>query len=396
MQVANMMKRMIMGAIAALWLCMVSAQQTITIEGTVKNGKSGACLLLFKMQGDVGKSVASDTLRGGTFRFELPSDGEPFEEFNMLYADGDVYSMGLRLWAKPGETVRVDGQDMNIYTWRVQSSLPQQQTWNRFIDHARPWLDQLQPLGMASKRLSRTYRAKTDWTEAQRTAIFARRDSLERITDSLRIVVDKQDIELMQQLPVDEVWLHQLMRKSMAVHYSADYPYGDEVRALYWRLDEAQRCAPNAQKAYEFLHPQKEVAVDDDAADDDLYDLEGKKHRLEEFKGKPVLLDFWSRGCGPCVSAMPEMKQLQELYGDRLQLVSISLDDATGWRQAIAEHGMTWYNLRDPKGLAGLCTRYGGRGIPRYVFISAQGKVVEMWSGYGKGSLLKRLEKLMK
>ena len=42
-------------------------------------------------------------------------------------------------------------------------------------------------------------------------------------------------------------------------------------------------------------------------------------------------------------------------------------------------------NLNDLKQTAGLYAKYGVRGIPNYVLISPEGKIVKMWSGYGKG-----------
>lgn len=126
-----------------------------------------------------------------------------------------------------------------------------------------------------------------------------------------------------------------------------------------------------------------------------MYDLQGNVHRLSDFKGKPVLIDFWSRGCGPCLMALPEMKEISRLYEGRLVLVSLSIDDKTNWEIASRHHDICWWNLNDLKGNHGLYAKYSSGAIPRYVFLSSEGEVVEMWSGYSKGSLLKKLGKLM-
>lgn len=52
----------------------------------------------------------------------------------------------------------------------------------------------------------------------------------------------------------------------------------------------------------------------DKMADTELFDLDGKIHHLTDFNGKYILLDFWSSGCGPCIMALPEMKEIQEQY----------------------------------------------------------------------------------
>ena len=128
---------------------------------------------------------------------------------------------------------------------------------------------------------------------------------------------------------------------------------------------------------YTYLFPPQVVEVGDEMADADLYDLEGNVHRLADFKGKYIMLDFWSRGCGPCLMALPEMKEVAEMYKDRLTVVSLSIDTKKGWEAASKTHEMTWQNLSDLKGSNGLYAKYGVRGIPNYVLISPEGRIVE-------------------
>jgi thiol-disulfide isomerase/thioredoxin len=49
----------------------------------------------------------------------------------------------------------------------------------------------------------------------------------------------------------------------------------------------------------------------------DLADLAGTRHALADLRGKVVVLDFWYRGCGWCMRAMPGMKQLADQYRDK-------------------------------------------------------------------------------
>jgi len=45
-----------------------------------------------------------------------------------------------------------------------------------------------------------------------------------------------------------------------------------------------------------------------------LANLEGKTLKLDDYKGKVVILDFWATWCGPCKASFPAMKKLQEAY----------------------------------------------------------------------------------
>ncbi len=49
----------------------------------------------------------------------------------------------------------------------------------------------------------------------------------------------------------------------------------------------------------------------------DLIDLDGKRHALADLRGQVVVLDFWYRGCGWCMRAMPQVKQLAHEYQGR-------------------------------------------------------------------------------
>ncbi len=57
--------------------------------------------------------------------------------------------------------------------------------------------------------------------------------------------------------------------------------------------------------------------VNKPAADWELKGLDGKTHPLAEYRGKVVVLDFWYRGCGWCIKAMPQLNALAEEFAGR-------------------------------------------------------------------------------
>ena len=150
----------------------------------------------------------------------------------------------------------------------------------------------------------------------------------------------------------------------MSVKFRKDYPYKKEVQQLYNLLDDAQKETSIGKSVYLALNPPTVVKVGEEAADADMYDLEGKVHRLAEFRGKYILLDFWSRGCGPCIMSQPELKEISEMYKDSLEVISLSIENRKGWEEASKSHAMTWNNWNDLEENNGLYARYGVRGIP--------------------------------
>jgi peroxiredoxin len=60
-----------------------------------------------------------------------------------------------------------------------------------------------------------------------------------------------------------------------------------------------------------------------------LKDLRGNTVRLDELRGKVVVLNFWSKTCGPCLEEMPELAELTKIVRDRpdVAVVAVSVDE---------------------------------------------------------------------
>jgi len=59
-------------------------------------------------------------------------------------------------------------------------------------------------------------------------------------------------------------------------------------------------------------------------------DLDGKEHRLSDFRGQAVFLDFWATWCNGCVAELPFIKHLeQEMNGSRVAFILVSAEDAS-------------------------------------------------------------------
>jgi thiol-disulfide isomerase/thioredoxin len=59
----------------------------------------------------------------------------------------------------------------------------------------------------------------------------------------------------------------------------------------------------------------------------DLQDLNGGHHKLEDYKGKVVLLNFWATWCVPCAGEMPLLGEMQTRYKDKVVIIAASIDD---------------------------------------------------------------------
>ena len=196
-----------------------------------------------------------------------------------------------------------------------------------------------------------------------RSALETERKAIRAKKDSISDLISSRELKLMQELPISTIWMEKLGRLSTSAKYNPKFSYKEETIALYNRLNDEQKSSMQGQEITVNLFPPTVVKEGDDMADTDLFDLNGKLHHLTDFKGNYILLDFWSSGCGPCIMALPEMKEIQEQYKERLTIVSLSSDTKSRWTTASAQLEMTWQNLSDLKQSAGLYAKYGVRGL---------------------------------
>lgn len=60
------------------------------------------------------------------------------------------------------------------------------------------------------------------------------------------------------------------------------------------------------------------------APDFELKTLTGETIRLSDYKGKPVILNFWANWCGPCRAEFPELQQVAGENGDDLVIIGVN------------------------------------------------------------------------
>ena len=115
-------------------------------------------------------------------------------------------------------------------------------------------------------------------------------------------------------------------------------------------------------------------------------DMDGTEVTLSDFRGKPVVLNFWASWCGPCKMEMPDFQQAYETYGDEIHFLMVNLTD--GGRETveiasdfIARQGYTFPVYFDTNYSAAMA--YATNAIPVTFFIGAEGEAV----AYGQGAL---------
>ena len=284
----------------ALWLGIAwpaLAGGPFVINGKLAGVEDGAVVRLFRPDGSMGAAVAADTLRNG--RFMLCGEVEQLEMLSIAVQGEGFPSMGLNVWVEPDAVVSVSGRDKLLVTWKVKNRMPQQSDENRYIDASRSEYIQLQQALINYASLNILQRNK--------------RDELLKQIDSLQMLIRGTEICMMQTTPYSEVWLTRFQKLAFWSKEAEGHPYRKELLALYELWPQPRKESPLGKFFQRKFFLPGMVWTGDEMADADLLDTLGRVHRLADYKGKYLLLDFWSLGCDPCRRAQPEMRRMGEV-----------------------------------------------------------------------------------
>jgi len=116
------------------------------------------------------------------------------------------------------------------------------------------------------------------------------------------------------------------------------------------------------------------------AADWSTTDLDGNRHSLAGHRGKVIVLDFWYRGCGWCIKAMPQIKEVTEHFRDRpVVVLGMNTDRKEADARFVAKSlKLNYATLK----AAGLPEKYGVQAFPTLIIIDQEGIVRDRHVGY--------------
>ncbi len=116
---------------------------------------------------------------------------------------------------------------------------------------------------------------------------------------------------------------------------------------------------------------------------------------LSQFKGKPVVLNFWATWCGPCAMEHPNLEWAARTYSDKVVFLGIVFEDTeANTRRFLAEKGWTFTQLFDPKST--IAVDYAVSGVPETYFINREGVIVGKYAApISRDILAKRIGEIL-
>lgn len=93
---------------------------------------------------------------------------------------------------------------------------------------------------------------------------------------------------------------------------------------------------------------------------------------LHDYRGKVVVLNFWSAHCAPCIAEMPSLVQLQKRMGDKITVVGVAVDTTPEeYHSFLRKHGIDFLTVLDSEKSS--YNLYGATGYPETTIIDRNG-----------------------
>lgn len=123
------------------------------------------------------------------------------------------------------------------------------------------------------------------------------------------------------------------------------------------------------------------IAVGQEAPGWNYEKINGEMVALKDLQGKVVYVDVWATWCGPCKAELPHLEALIDKYeeGGKIVFTSVSIDEnKDAWEKMVTEKEMKGVQVfADKAWKSSICQDYLIKGIPRFMLIDVEGKIID-------------------
>lgn len=287
------------------------------IYGELQNMPDSLVIELSQLDRESMHVITSDTVVAGTFVLrDTITDSKACKLF-LSIKEPVLFDAYLNVWVKSGACVHITGENRLVSLWRVQSNVPEQRYETAFsLLNLLERKQQLIYMAEVGELHSRSLEVYYDQT------ISEKEDSLFRLIRLYRDSMALRELHYMKEAPVAPVWLDRYHTYASFLRWNKDFGHADLIRSLYDRMSESDRATEIGQIITDYVNLPPQVNIGDQMLDGNLYDIKGRVRHLSRFKGKCILLNFWSGESMACMRSFIELEQIIKQYR-QVKVVSI-------------------------------------------------------------------------
>ena len=386
------MKRKIITSLLALCAIAGQAQNTknsssapldsVIIEGVVTYMPDGARLNYLQE----GVNAMQETIvKDGKFRIAI-SQKEKESVLHLIQ-----FGPSLDIYTEIGKKIKVIGDDTHTVTyWHVESdnfNQKENNAYNLFIQEKLPEFYEAN---------NKSRLAQSKLTEKSMSGTLTQEDQ-EKVIPELRALIQKVDalrkekynaaiLDFMKDRPFSKRMIDELWGISIYDHTPSIV---EKAREIFNKIPQEAMNEPQVVETKAKLNADR-VQVGEQMKDFTLFDREGNKHQLSEFKGKYTILEFTERGCSGCIFIKPFLEEFYKRNKDKAEIIAIYNDTKENWIKEGQERKVSYHEWSDNTRSAEPVAAYDIKAYPTFVIIDPNGKILDIKTG-GDG-LLKALE----
>ncbi len=167
-----------------------------------------------------------------------------------------------------------------------------------------------------------------------------------------------------------------------------------DLEKLYASLTGDAKTCKYGKEISDLIAKQKSLAPGNPSPTFNYDNFKGGKTSLESLKGKVVYIDVWATWCGPCRGELPHLQKVEKAYhGKNIAFVSISVDkNVEAWKKMVKDKNLGGIQLHADKAFSSKFVKdYGINGIPRFILLDKEGKIVNADAPRPSNKNLKKL-----
>lgn len=368
-----------------LFSCSTKSSKEIVIKGQLGNVADGTIVHLF--ENDADEPFMIDTIADNRFEFVFQDTiVNSLREMNVVIYDGKPVLNSISFWVQSPTQIELNASEP--YFWEIKSNIKEQKEANEYFEINKDLKLKL------SKTLLEINKAVTKMEESSDDTEF---NSLSNVVHNIHDSIAINEIAIWEKTKTySDFWYTKLSHYAQTIYQNENSPIKERVLAVYNNLSDEQKQNKIIEEVNFLLYPPKALSIGDKYIDIDLQDINEQSHSIADYEGKYRLLDFWASWCGPCIAATPEVSKMAEKYKNELVVIAINVEGKKNWLKYSKENKMLEHNLHLITDSKKVDHSYQIKGIPHYVLIAPNGTIVDMWSGYGKGSIEAKMKEHLK
>lgn len=365
--------RKVLLLIFALSTTTILFAQQFSISAKLTGFKNGT---KFKLEDpEMQKVIDSATIKNNSFVISGELDYTPKGLFLSANTEGQYYWCYLFI---SNEKVILNGDKKDFPFYLHISGSKSQDVYNELNINTRSLLTHRNEL---TENLGTLLTDESDSGKAKLKSLAKQLNHIDSLTDSIKMAFIQSNLN-------SYAALNEL--------YFSRTKFGkDSLQHLYDKLKDEYKESVYGERLTNYIKVGEILKVGDKFTDFEAEDNLGKTHKLSQYIGNFILLDFTETYCGPCILSVNELKEIAKDYSDSLTIISFCVDKSKEvWNTGLERDKPIWASLWNGEGTYGQTVlKYDVQGYPTFFLLDPEGKIISKWSGYGKGNLIEQISK---